>query len=89
MDGMKINPNLQVYLHKCTGCDRTETLTTLPVYGEASRPCKCGGTLLFSEIIPPRPREVPNHPLVNFNNWKPDYRQMDGEKEATAAGMYE
>lgn len=28
-------------------------------------------------------------PLINFNNWKPDYRQMDGEKEFTAAGGYE
>ena len=28
-------------------------------------------------------------PLINFNNWKPDYSQMDGEKEFTAAGGYE
>ena len=27
--------------------------------------------------------------MINFNSWKPDYRQMDGEKEFIAAGGYE
>jgi len=89
MDGMKINPNLRVYLHRCTGCDKIETLTTLPAFGKASRTCSCGGTLLFSEIVPQKPREGMAYPSVNFNHWRPDYTQMDAEKEATAAGMYE
>ena len=28
-------------------------------------------------------------PRLSLNHWVPDYRQMDGEKEAIAAGMYE
>ena len=41
--------------------------------------CRCG-----QPMTPKFPA-----PLVNFNNWKPDYKQMDGEKEFTAAGGYE
>lgn len=41
--------------------------------------CECGNVVKSGGSLP----------LVNFNNWKPDYRQMDAEKEFTAAGGYE
>jgi putative FmdB family regulatory protein len=41
--------------------------------------CSCGE----------RAERIYSMPHINFNNWVPDYRQMDGEKEAIAAGMYE
>jgi len=47
----------------------------------ASRPerCSCGKIM----------RRIYHVPYVNWNRWVPDYRQMDGEKEAIAAGMNE
>lgn len=42
--------------------------------------CKCGERVFKKDT---------SSPLINFNNWKPDFRQMDGEKEFTAAGGYE
>lgn len=42
--------------------------------------CKCGSPVY---------RRGSSSPLINFNGWKPDYRQMDGEKEFTASGGYE
>jgi len=41
--------------------------------------CECGNQV----------RKESPFPVINFNNWKPDYRQMDGEKEFIAAGGYE
>ena len=43
--------------------------------------CSCGQTM--------KRVWAGNPPRISLNHWVPDYRQMDGEKEAIAAGMYE
>lgn len=63
---------------KCKQCGREfedETLT--PKHGIL---CECGA---IAEVV------WKSFPLVNFNAWVPDYRLMDGKKEAIAAGMEE
>ena len=84
---------MDTYKH-CCKCGRVDLLTTIRRYGKEPRPCPCGGTLEFVEVVVPTEKEPTNaeklgFPQVALGSWKPDYRLMDGEKEAIAAGMYE
>ncbi|MDF1545608.1 MAG: hypothetical protein P1R58_10960 [bacterium] len=62
--------------------------------------CECGQAIEVQKRMGEAPKSIRCHcgnkakrvyhmPHVSFNHWVPDYRQMDGEKEAIAAGMYE
>lgn len=69
---------MPLYEYKC-GCGK-EVLIEKPMsMVSQSERCSCG------EIM----RRVYSPPHIALNHWVPDYRQMDGEKEAIAAGMDE
>lgn len=63
----------------CNKCNKAYKEEDFSRYSDWLR-CGCGGIAMKGE---------PSSPLINFNNWKPDYSQMDGEKEFIAAGGYE
>lgn len=64
---------------KCKKCQKLYKEEDFNKFSDWLR-CECGERIF---------KEDNSYPLINFNNWKPDFRQMDGEKEFTAAGGYE
>lgn len=66
------------YEYKC-GCGKVALIEKPMSMASRSECCSCGE----------RMRRIYHTPCINWNHWRPDYRQMDGEKEAIAAGMDE
>ena len=66
------------YDFECKQCGR-EFDAELPTSTHGAL-CECGA---MADVV------WKSFPLINFNAWVPDYSQMDGKKEAIAAGMYE
>lgn len=69
---------MPLYEYRCS-CGKKALIEKPMAMASQKERCSCG------EIM----RRVYHVPYVNWNHWVPDYRQMDGEKEAIAAGMDE
>ena len=68
------------YDYHCDYCQKTRTVTKPMKVAHRQERCRS------CRAVMQRVFEVP---IVNWNHWVPDLRQMDGEKEAIAAGMDE
>ena len=68
------------YDFKCPKCKtKKEVECSISEHTNLSITCDCGA--MMEQII--------GSPMISFNNWRPDPRVMDGEKEARAAGFYD
>jgi predicted nucleic acid-binding Zn ribbon protein len=66
------------YEYKCS-CGKKALIEKPMSMASQSERCSCGVTM----------KRVYHASHINWNHWVPDYRQMDGTKEAIAAGMDE
>lgn len=69
---------MPLYEYRCS-CGKEALIEKPMSMSSQTEHCFCGKIM----------RRIYQASCINWNHWVPDYRQMDGEKEAIAAGMYE